>query len=216
MGIQWVDKTFEQAMDDLVKDMGAGVRTAVRSAATSLHDELRRQVDAAGLGDGLAAAWQVYLYGVHTSLNPAALIYSKATLLHDAFNTSVTITARNARWLVIPLPAATALGFQLRPQGRRGRQLSPPLPAKWSNVDAAQAKWGALEFRPLHGGNKALLVAPASQAGGRSPGSAARKGVPVFLLLRNVKLGKRLDVEGALAHAREQLYSAVMASLPSA
>jgi hypothetical protein len=163
---------------------------AVGRASSGLQQELRRQVRAAGLGVGVEKAWQRATYPRgRRSMNPAALVYSKATRIHDAFMADRTVTARGGRWLAIPLDAAVARGWhQDHARSSGGR------PRRWANVEAAARSLGGLAFVPLPGG-RGLLVH-------RDP---AGRSTAYFLLVRRVRLRKRLDVDGPAARWADRL-----------
>ncbi|TWB15593.1 DUF6441 family protein [Nitrospirillum bahiense] len=207
-----VDGTLSDAITPQVESLAARARTAVRDVATALQADLRGQVQAAGLGEGLTKAWRLNLYGMRRSDKPAGFVYSKATNLHAAFTQSGIVTARNAQWLAIPLPAALDRGFQLSPSRRGGK--TGPLPAKWSNIDRAEDKFSDLTFIPLNGGARALLVANADSAGRRvRNGGRASQSIPLFLLVRKTRFRARLDFDGAVSRARDALGAAVVAAV---
>lgn len=190
-------------------EIGDAARAAVRSASEGLQAELRRQTRAAGLGTGLEKAWRLELYpkvSRRRTLRPAGLVYSKATRLHEAFDSGETITARGAKWLAIPLPAAKAAGFDKQPQRPDSRRASP-VPAKWSNVKAAEAKFGPLRFQPIGNGARALLVADGKARGDTlARGGAGRAAsIPLFLLAKKVRGRKLLDIDAATKAAEAQL-----------
>lgn len=201
------------------------ITRAVNDEGIRLRDELRAQVDAAGLGTGLSKAFrhEVYPKG-RKSFSPAALVYSKAARLHAAFEDGPTIRANNAAWLVLPLPAAEALGFADRPQGRKNSARSRR--ARWSNVEAAIRRYGRLDFVPLDGGDRALLVARGlsrarqrglkrslTRRGAEAVASTVGESVPLFLLLRQVRIRKRLDIKAAGDRALDRLHSRVAGEL---
>lgn len=192
-------------------ELGDGLRSAVENASKSLQAELRDQVRSAGLGNALASAWQVEVYPQKSkrSLHPAGLVYSKATRLHAAFNMGGVITARNAHWLVIPLPAAIELG--LASDSRRNKDSSNRAAnRKWSNIDAAIDLFGELRFVPIGNGARALLIGD-RRTGARNARLAGRQlprgdaEIPLFLLVRQVSGRKVLDIDGAAQRAMARL-----------
>lgn len=213
-----IDGDLQAILNDRVSEMADAIRAAVQNAAEGLQAELRRQVEAAGLGNGLAKAWRMTMYPRSTrrTLRPAGLVFSKAPRLHDAFNRSGTIRAKGDKWLAIPLKAAIDAGWD-RQATRGDRSRGGPIDAKWSNIDAAKAKFGELRFVPLDGGRRALLVAESggvTRAGrfsavrragaGRSAGRP-RISVPLFLLVKQTRMKKVLDIEGASKRAEDRL-----------
>lgn len=188
-------------------EVADAARAAVAAAAEGLQADLRDQVRAAGLGGGLEKAWRLQLYPQRgrKTLHPAGLVYSKATRLHDAFDAGEPIRARGGHWLAIPLPAAKAAGLDTmrpRPGGRAG-----PLPAHYSNVAAAEARFGALRVVPLAGNRRALLVADGKARGATlARGGAGRAAsIPLFLLVRQVRGRRLLDIDAAVKRAEARL-----------
>ena len=120
------------------------------------------------------------------SLNAAAVVWSKAPVIIGAHDAGPLIRARNGLWLAIPTPAAgKALG---------GRRITP---AGWERRTGLR-----LRFVYRRGG-PSLLVAPAA------PGRAA---APVFLLVPQVKLPKRLDLARDAERAHEAMPGLVVAN----
>ena len=97
-----ISDNLKPLLDDQAEAISTALRDAIETASTSLLDELRGQVRAAGLGTGLEKAWrrEVYPRSRKRTFHPAALVYSKSTVLHDAFDLGPTITARRSRFLV--------------------------------------------------------------------------------------------------------------------
>ena len=221
--------SFRELLKDAGDNLAAVLTNAVAAAGADLQEVLRGQVRAAGLGEGLAKAWRYEAYpkGRRASLGPAALVYSKAARLHQVFETGATITARGSKWLVLPLPAAEALGYDTRPLGRKPGGRANRL-TRWSNVDAAVARYGELRFVAFDGGRRALLIADnlsrARQrtvrrrlvgAGQLEAANRVSSGVPLFLLIRQVRVGKQLDIAGAVKQTESSLAARVEQTLKS-
>jgi hypothetical protein len=119
------------------------------------------------------------------SLRAAALIWTKAPHILSAHEQGVTIRARDGFWLAIPLPAAGKAGG--------GANFTP---GTWQF-----AKGKKLRFVPT-GPGKAVLVADdvrinrrgAAIKRRRKSGKLADTAVPIFALVRQVKLPKRLSL----------------------
>ncbi len=95
-------------------------RLAVDDASAALQEELRAQVRGAGLGMGLEKAWRRNLYpgGRTKTLHPAALVFSKATKLHAAYNVGGLIRGRSGQYLAIPtrnVPNKMGIGGKRQP-----------------------------------------------------------------------------------------------------
>ncbi|MCW2242807.1 DUF6441 family protein [Azospirillum canadense] len=189
-------------LNEQLNEVADAARAATRAAAEDLQAELRAQVRAAGLGVGLEKAWRLDVYprAGRKSLRPAGLVWSKAERLHDAFDGGDTVTARGGKWLAIPLDAAKAAGLdksrERRIPGRQGKTGRGGQMAKWSNVAAAEGRFGRLRFVPLDGNKRALLVADGK------PGAPA---VPLFLLVSKARGRKLLDIGAAAKKAEARL-----------
>jgi hypothetical protein len=205
MGLSFSFDSIRAALDIDVSGQQARAKRAVNAAGMKARDVLRAQTQAAGLGAGVSNAWQVKLYPSRGRAdNPASYVYSKAPRIVEAFSTGATITARNAEYLVIALPAAKALGLDRmvsRPGARGGG-----LPARYSNVTAAIAQFGALRFVPLKNGH-ALLVADSTRGApaGRVVARQAGNGTALFLLLKSDHDRKALDLDAAAEAGKQAM-----------
>ncbi|MGQ9367692.1 DUF6441 family protein [Azospirillum sp. ST 5-10] len=213
-----IDGDLRAVLDDRLSEIADAARAAVSGVAAELQADLRAQVRAAGLGEGLEKAWRLEVYpkARRRSFRPASLVYSNATRLHAAFDAGPAIRAKNASWLAIPLPAAVAAGLD-RQWGRRDNAHSRwRAKAKWSAIQAAEERFGGLRFVPINGNRRALLVADGKARGDRlARGGVGRAtSIPLFLLVRQTKLPKRLDLDGAASRAEQRLASRLSKILP--
>lgn len=168
------------------------VTAAAHYAGLSTQRTLRVETGEA-LGRGVANAWRLNMYPANEpSANPAAYIWSKAPNIIDAFDRGAVIRARNRKWLAIPLPEAG----KVRGTGRGVAKALGPL--QWQ-----QRKGIKLSFVPIRSGQKALLVAERGSFGPKTrrlrqrkrAGFAGEVAVPIFLLVRSVKMPKLLSVD---------------------
>ncbi|WP_337996223.1 DUF6441 family protein [Oleispirillum naphthae] len=199
----------------------SGIKSGTQTATDNLKEKLRAQVRAAGLPQSVQKAWQSKVYPKGDSMGAAGLVFSKATRIHAAFDAGASISPRNGQWLVIPLPAARRLKFDVSYSRSRGGK-----PRHWSDVDAAVRRFGSLRRVPLKGG-RILLVADGVTASGsrrkvrQAKGGGTVQGVgnvsmPLFLLVKRVRLGKRLDIGGAAAQAGRDFMGHVLAGIDAA
>ena len=102
-------------------EISGALRHGIETASSGLLAELRAQVRSAGLGPKLEKAWQreVYPRSRKRTFHPAALVYSKSTVLHDAFDRGPTIVGQASRFLVIPTEAGRRLGLGEVPSARK-------------------------------------------------------------------------------------------------
>jgi hypothetical protein len=160
------------------------VSAAMAGVSADVKDAWRGQITGAGLGRRLAntVRAQVFPKG-DPSLRAAALIWLKAPKILGAFEQGVTIRARDGVWLAIPLPAAG--------RGPRGGRITP----------AEFERLRGLRLRFVYRPGKASLLVAEGRLGSRGTVAASRSKtgrgvatVPVFALVPQVKLRKRLDL----------------------
>lgn len=168
---------------------------AIHGAGDDLKKRWRAQIRGAGLGDRLANTirGEAYPKGA-VSFRPAATVYAKAPHIVSAHADGATIRSKDGFWLAIPLPAAG--------KAAGGRRMTP---LQWERQNGAPLRF---VYRQ---GRSALLVADDARlrTGRRLGGTAARKGgrrrrdgiltgaqtIPVFVLVPQVRLQKRFDLD---------------------
>jgi hypothetical protein len=159
----------------MAADIAAGERAvtaAMLEASIEIKLGWRGQITGAGLGARLANSIRSEVFPkAGVSLNSAAVVWSKAPVIIGAYDTGPLIRSKSGLWLAIPTPAAgKALG---------GRRITP---AAWERKTGLRLRF---VYRRV---GASLLVAP---VGPRSGGMGS---APIFLLVRQVKLPKRLDL----------------------
>ena len=166
------------------------VTRGVKSAGDGLKLELRRQLQSAGLGRKLAKTWRGQSYPrAGDSAGAAALVFSKAPDIIDAHAKGATIRANGGRWLAIPTEAAG--------RGRGGRRPTPAtfrLPLRFVPRTSRLALLVAEGVRVGKTGRVSAVKGGLRTKTGRLKKGVVRM-VPIFILVRQVKLRKRLDVE---------------------
>ena len=187
---------------DLVAVMAAEIKAgeravtaAMRDAGTDLKAAWRGQIAQAGLGRRLANSIRSQSYPrAGESVRAAALVWSKAPVILGAHDTGPLIRSRDGFWLAIPLPAA---GKSLR-----GGRMTP---GEWERRRGLR-----LRFVYRRRGPSLLVADGRLNSRGLGVGSRSKTGrgqatVPIFLLVPQVKLAKRLD----LARDAERAQAAV-------
>lgn len=177
------------------------VSGAIRDAGKDLQDAWRAQITGVGLGQRLARSIrsEVYPKG-RPSLNAAALVWSKAPVIISAHDTGPLIRAKGGLWLAIPTEAAG--------KGRGGKR---PTPREW------EARTGlTLRFIPRRAGPSLLIAEARLNKRGRAVVSRSKTGrgivsVPIFLMVRQVSLRKRLDLERDAKRAVDGLPGRIVA-----
>jgi hypothetical protein len=198
---------FTLKTDDLAKglnqaegDTARSVPRAMRAVTDGLKADLRADVVDSGLGQRLANTWRGKTFPESgASIEAAAFVWSKAPNIVDAFDRGVTIRSSRGFWLAIPTPAAGKTG--LTSTGARKRIT----PGGWERRTGMQLRFVYRRGRP------SLLVADnarLSKSGlarpntGRSMSGATytrladRSTVVVFILVPQVTLRRRLDIDG--------------------
>jgi hypothetical protein len=171
----------------MAAEVAAGERAvtaALREAGTSLKSAWRGQITTAGLGTRLANSIRLASFPKSgDSLNAAALVWSKAPVIISAHDTGPLIRSKDGFWLAIPTPAAG--------KSTRGGRTAP---GEWERRTGLR-----LRFIYRRRGPSLLVAEGRLNSKGRAVGSRAKTGrglttVPIFLLVPQVKLPKRLDL----------------------
>jgi hypothetical protein len=187
---------------DLVAVMAAeieagekAVTTAMRQAGTDLKTAWRGQITQAGLGRRLSNSIRSQTYPRSgESLKAAALVWSKAPQIIGAHDTGPLIRSKDGFWLAIPTPAAG--------RGLRGGSITP---GEWERRRGLRLRFVYRRRGPSllvadgRLNNRGLGVASRSKTG------RGRSTVPIFLLVLQVKLAKRLN----LARDADRAHTAV-------
>jgi hypothetical protein len=215
------------------------VTRAVRAETERLKQEVRQQtIGAFGVrGRGLAGAWRSRVFPTQgESLGTAGIVWTKAPTIVDAFERGATIRARGSRFLAIPTGfnapqgrrgrgmrvtpqqmAATKQAF-LRPfKDGRGFVWCLPVRLGSHRGDAAmgsrQGERVGRRRAPLIAGGLVAVATRRLKAAARAAWQREllEQGfVPMFLLLPEVRLAKRLDARAAGARALARLPQAVV------
>ena len=194
---------------DLVAMMAAEIKAgeravslAVSAAGNSVKSSWRAQITGAGLGQRLANTIRSEQFPKgRPSLSAAAVVWSKAPVIIGAHDTGQLIRSRNGFWLAIPTPAAG--------KSARGGRITP---GEWERRSGLR-----LRFVYRRTGPSLLVVEGRLNARGRAVASRSRTGrgvttVPIFLLVPQVQLRKRLDLARDAVKAQEAIPGAIVAN----
>ena len=194
---------------DLVAMMAAEIKAgekavtaAMRDAGTDLQSAWRGQIAGAGLGRRLSNSIRSQTYPkVGESLSAAALVWSKAPVIISAHDTGPLIRSKDGFWLAIPLPAAG--------KGARGGRITP---AEWERRRGLR-----LRFIYRRSGPSLLVAEGRLNTRGVGVASRSKTGrglttVPIFLLVPQVKLRKRLDLARDAKVAQDRIPGAIVAN----
>ena len=178
------------------------VTAATREAGTSLKTAWRGQITGAGLGQRLARTIRSEQYPKgQPSLNAAALVWSKAPKIINAHDTGPLIRSKTGFWLAIQTEAAG--------KSRRGGRITP---GQWERRRGLRLRFVYRRLGP------SLLVAEGRlNKGGRAVASRSKTGrglttVPIFLLVPQVKLPKRIDLDRDAERAHDSVPNLIVAN----
>ena len=178
------------------------VTAATREAGSGLKTAWRGQITGAGLGRRLARTIRSEQYPKgQPSLNAAAFVWSRAADIVSAHDTGPLIRSRDGFWLAIPTPAAG--------RGLRGGRITP---GEWERRRGLR-----LRFVYRRRGPSLLVAEGRLNKGGRAVASRSNTGrglttVPIFLLVPQVKLPKRQDLDQDTARALNSVPRLIMAN----
>lgn len=178
------------------------VTAAMREASTGLKTAWRAQITGAGLGARLARTIRSEQFPKgRASLNAAALVWSKAPVIVGAHDTGQLIRSKDGFWLAIP---AAAAGKSLR-----GGRITP---GEWERRTGLR-----LRFVYRRRGPSLLVAEGRLNTKGRAVASRSKTGrglttVPVFLLVPQVRLKKRLDLARDAEQARDAVPGLIVAN----
>ena len=169
----------------------SAVTSGMRDATTGLKEALRQDVVSSGLGERLSRTWRGKTYPeTGSSMEAAAFVWSKAPKLIDAFDRGVVIRSKNGFWLAIPTAAAGSTGV-----GANGRS-ARITPGGWERRTGMRLRFVYRRGQP------SLLVADNARINtkGRAAPNRRKTGqatAVIFLLVPQVSLRKRLDIDAA-------------------
>lgn len=166
------------------------VTSAMKSAADGAKLDWRQDIVGAGLGQRLSKTIRARSYPERgRSISGSALIWTKAPEIIRAHDEGGVIRSSSGFWLAIPTEAAG--------RGTGGARLTP---GEWERRRGIPLR---LIYRP---GKPGLLVADGARINNRGLGVASRSKtgrgvatVPIFVLVPQVTLRRRLDVDAIAA-----------------
>ena len=194
---------------DIVSAMRAEIRageravtTAMRVAGNGLKSDSRTQITRAKLGPRLANTIRSKAFpATGESLNAASLIWSNAPAIIGAHDTGPLIRSKTGLWLAIPTPAAG--------KGVGGKALTP---AEWERRRGLR-----LRFVFRRSGPSLLVAEGRLNSRGLGVASRSKTGrgqstVPIFLLVPQVKLSKRLSLARDAERAQAAIPGLIVAN----
>ncbi|GIX10373.1 DUF6441 family protein [Elioraea sp.] len=228
MRIAAVVGSLKRILDEEVRAGERAVTRAIRAETERLKRELREQVVSAfgARGRGLSGAWRSRVFPQSgDSLGAAGIVWTKAPTIIDAFERGAVIRARGARYLAVPTGFNAARGR--RGRGAQGVRVTPqqmvasgqafvrPFRSGRGFVWCLPVRQGDRIGRrraPLIAGGFAAVATANRRGAARWQAELLRQGfVPMFLLLPQVSLARRLNAREAGRRALARLPAAVAA-----
>jgi hypothetical protein len=181
------------------------VTAAIRLAGAGVKAGWREQIASAGLGERLGRTIRDQYYPKGgTSISAAALVYSRASHIVGAFDQSVTIRSKDGFWLAIPTNAAG--------KGARGGRITP---GEWERRTGIRLRFVYRRGRP------GLLVADQARINKRGQAKASRSKTGrgqvssvIFILVPQVQLSKRLNLDAVAREWQDRLPALVVQNWP--
>lgn len=197
-----IDPDIVAMMAAEIKAGERAVSAAMREAGTGLKSDWRGQITGAGLGRRLANSIRNQNFPRSgQSLAAAALVWSKAPVIVGAHDTGPLIRSKEGFWLAIPTPAAG--------KSRKGGRSTP---LEWERRTGLR-----LRFVYRRRGPSLLVAEGRLNTKGRAVASRSKTGrgkvtAPIFLLVLQVKLPKRLDLARDAARAHDAVPGLIVAN----
>jgi Family of unknown function (DUF6441) len=181
------------------------VTAAIRLAGAGVKAGWRAQIAGAGLGERLGRTIRDQYYPKGgTSISAAALVYSRASHIVGAHDQGATIRSKDGFWLSIPTEAAG--------KGARGGRITP---GEWERRTGIRLRFVYRRGRP------SLLVADQARINtrglakqSRSKAGRGQVSAVIFLLVPQVRLTKRLDLDAVTQEWRDRLPALVVQNWP--
>ena len=187
------------------------VQRGVSLSGGEVQSDWRGQIAGAGLGSRLQRTIRKRVYPEgRNSLRAAALVWSNAGKIVDAFERGVTIRSENGFYLAIPLPAA---GKQVG-----GKRITPGL---WERKTGRRLQFVFRKGKPpllVDTGTKAIgnvMVKKRQRRGGLAlsePTTFKNRTIPIFVLKSSVKLPKKLSLMNTANAAQARLPGLIVAN----
>lgn len=197
-----IDPDLVAMMAAEIKAGEKAVSAAMREAGSGLKSDWRAQITGAGLGRRLAGSIRSEFYPKREpSLNAAAFIWSKAPKIMNAHDTGPLIRSKDGFWLAIPTKAAG--------KSRRGGRITP---GEWEQRSGLRLRFIYRRNRP------SLLIAESRlNTRGKAVRSRSKTGrgvvsAPIFILVPQVKLAKRLDLARDAVRAADSIPGLIVAN----
>jgi len=176
------------------------VTAAMRAAGTQLKSDWRGQITQAGLGRRVGNSIRNQTYPkAGESLDAAALVWSKAPVIIGAHDTGPLIRSKNGFWLAIPTEAAG--------KGARGGRITP---GEWERRRGLRLRFVYRKRGPSLLVAEGRLNTTGQAVVSRSKTGRGKVTAPIFLLVPQVKLPKRLNLDRDAKRALDSVPGLIM------
>lgn len=188
---------LKKFLEDDAKAAAGAVQAVIRRRTTVLRDAVRRQMRSAGLGDRLGKAIKDYVFPTRgASISAKGRLVSKAIYkrpggsvdLLTVFDEGATVRAADGKYLALQIGTNIQFGSNYR--------------AKQVFIDPK-----TMVLLKLRSGNGYLVV----RRGGRGADRHGNYGDPILILLKQVTIKKKLDLQAALDYATTGLDELIVA-----
>jgi hypothetical protein len=170
------------------------LKESVTAFGEDTQAELRSEVVAAGLGQGVANAWRLDIYD-NDGHNPAAWLHSKAAKIIDNFTRAEPYGPRLGKFLAIPIPGSPADALRVK----RGQKRTDIAASRFGPLKVVGTRRGGLMIVGFgrdngKGGFRALATRRHKGSGETfTPVGQAVTMIPLFWLVRQARVRKRLN-----------------------
>lgn len=223
-----IEGDLRQIMAAHVDDAAVAVTKGIGTATDGMKNDLRAQVTSAGLGTRLANTWRGNRYpsraGVN-SLSAAGFVFSRAPDIVDAFNRGTPIRSKDGFFFAIPTAAAGGFGAgRIAPAINEKRAKERLTPGGWERRTGIRLRFVYRRGAPsllvadnvrIGAGGAAMPLRKAKNANSKRVRTGATTTV-IFILVPQVSLRKRLDIERAAQNWTSRLPSLIVNSWPEA
>jgi hypothetical protein len=194
-----------------------GLKGAVKEAGLEVQTKLRDDVTSAGLGQGLANAWRLDVNprGAKLAYSPSAYLHSNAAHIIEGFTKGEPLASRDGGYLAVPIPGSPADEVRVP----KGGKLIAIMEKRFGKLRTIRTKRGLLmlvaeNVRQSASGRFGSAVRTNKKTGTRYvPKNAATATLPLFWLVRQVRLAKRLNWPTIAKEAEGQFASTIESKL---
>lgn len=190
---------------------GVAVTRGIKASGEGLMGDWRGQVERAGLGSRLAKTVRAQIYPKRgTSQSAATYVWSRAPRIIDAFERGATIRSDKGFYLAIPTEEAGVRGVGRARVTPRGWEQRTGITLRFVFRTSQYSLLVADDAR-INTRGRAVMNRRKRRRDGILTGAMT---VPIFILVPQVRLRKRLDVAGAADRWSRRAPDLIVANWP--